>query len=127
MLFVMDTDHLSLLQRKQQPEYDRLSNRLDQIADDFLCTTVISFQEQVLGWAAYLNRARKPADIVRAYHELFLIEQYYRDFTILPFDASSQALFESLRRLRVRISDSGSSHRLNRTSSRRHAPQPQFT
>lgn len=103
MVIVLDTDHLSLLQRQQQPECGRLVSRLDSLDGDSVCTTIVSFQEQVLGWTAYLNRARKSAEIVRAYHELHLIERYYRDFEILSFDAASQVQFESLRRSSVRV------------------------
>jgi tRNA(fMet)-specific endonuclease VapC len=78
MLFALDTDHLSILQRKQQPECDHLASRLKKLQNDSVCTSIVNFQEQALGWAAYLNRARTPVAILKAYRELWLIERYYR-------------------------------------------------
>src|SRR4051812_1295534 len=103
MRYILDTDLLSILQQKRQPECDRLTERLEEHPNEPICTTVVNFQEQALGWAAYLNRARKPLDILKAYRELLLIESYYRDFEILPFDAAAQAHFERFKKGRVHI------------------------
>ncbi len=70
MPVILDTDHLSVLQWQEQPACERLLARLDQLPADDIATTIISFQEQVEGWLAYLKRARKPADVVRAYDKL---------------------------------------------------------
>jgi tRNA(fMet)-specific endonuclease VapC len=103
MRYVLDTDHLSFLQKKQQPEFDRLSARLEQVPEDDVCTTVINFQEQVLGWTSYLSRARTADAIVKAYDELLMIESYYRDFHLLAFGAAAQTRFDELRRRKIRI------------------------
>ncbi len=103
MRYILDSDHLSFLQKKQQPEFDRLSARLDEIPEEEVCTTIVNFQEQVLGWTSYLGRARTRPAIVKAYRELLLIESYYRDFDLLPFDDSAQECFEDLRRQKIRI------------------------
>jgi tRNA(fMet)-specific endonuclease VapC len=103
MLYVLDTDLLSILQQNRQPECDRLSARLDEQPPEAICTTIVNFQEQALGWAAYLNRARKPLDVLKAYRELFLIESYYRDFEILPFDAAAQAHFERFKKEKIHV------------------------
>jgi tRNA(fMet)-specific endonuclease VapC len=64
---VLDTDHLSVLQWQEQPAADRLLARLDRLPPDDIATTIVSFQEQVEGWLAYLKRAAKPEEVVRAY------------------------------------------------------------
>jgi hypothetical protein len=63
----------------------------------------VNFQEQILGWIAYLNQSRAAIHIVNAYRELALIESYFRDFEILPFDSSAQKQFDLFRQSRVRI------------------------
>jgi tRNA(fMet)-specific endonuclease VapC len=103
MLHILDTDHLTFLQKDQQPECDRLSARLDVLPADSIGTTIVNFQEQILGWTLYLNRAKTPAAVVKAYDQLSKIESYYRDFELAPFDARAQDLFDSLRRQRIRI------------------------
>jgi tRNA(fMet)-specific endonuclease VapC len=65
MPVVLDSDHLTLLQR-QSPESVHVLARLDQLAPDDIATTIVSFQEQFQGWLAYLNKAKKPEQIVRA-------------------------------------------------------------
>ena len=67
MPVVLDTDHLSVLKWEEQPACERLLSRLDKLAPDDIATTIVSFHEQVQGWLAYLNRARKPTQIVLAY------------------------------------------------------------
>ena len=67
MKFLLDTDHLSILQRQSGPEYAALAARiaLQQLSDLALC--VVGFHEQVLGCHACLSRARSPSDVVRGY------------------------------------------------------------
>ena len=67
MPVLLDTDHLSVLQWQEQPACDRLLARLDRLPVDDVATSIVSFQEQVQGWQAYLNRAKKPNQIVEAY------------------------------------------------------------
>jgi tRNA(fMet)-specific endonuclease VapC len=101
--FILDTDHLSILQKQQQPEYDRLKTRLEKVPDDTVGTTIVNFQEQVLGWMSYNKRARTAAAVLKAYRELLMVEAYFRDYELLPFEAAAQTWFEDLRQRKVRI------------------------
>src|SRR5437660_12477391 len=97
MPVVLDTDHLSVLQWQEQPACDRLLARLDRLPPDDMATTIVSFQEQIQGWLAYLNRARRPEAIIAAYTRL---EQLWRSFlkmNVLSFTAEAQARFAELR------------------------------
>ena len=58
MLVVLDTDHLTLLQR-QSPEADHILRRLDRLAPDDIAATIVSFQEQFQGWLTYLNKRER--------------------------------------------------------------------
>ena len=97
MPFVLDTDHLSVLLWQEQPACDRLRARLQQLPPDDLATTIVSFQEQVQGWLAYLNRARKPEHIVRAYAELEVVGRTFLRIPVLPFSSAAQERFAALR------------------------------
>jgi tRNA(fMet)-specific endonuclease VapC len=91
--FILDTDHLSVLQWREQPAYDRLIDRLDQIPPDDLATTIVSFQEQVQGWLAYLARAKSPDQVVRAYARLEAIWRAFLRMNVLRvFPASSSKI-----------------------------------
>jgi len=67
MIYLLDTDHLSILQRKAGAEYVRLSTWMAQHAPtDFACC-VVSLHEQLLGAHALLNQAKSSGDLVRGY------------------------------------------------------------
>ena len=57
-MFVLDTDHLSVLEWEDSRSTQRLLERLSLIAPDEAATTIINFEEQMRGWLAYLSRAR---------------------------------------------------------------------
>ena len=96
MPVVLDTDHLTLLQR-QGPEAHHILTRLDQLAPDDIATTIVSVHEQFQGWLAYLNKARKAEQIVRAYRELDVLRRSFQRMNVLVFDEAAQAVFSSLR------------------------------
>src|SRR5438067_6836469 len=98
MSVVLDTDHLSVLQWQEQPACDRLLARLDQLPADDIATTIISFQEQVEGWLAYLKRARKPEEVVRAYSQLEALWRSFLKMNVLSFSAEAQERYVELRR-----------------------------
>ena len=103
MPVILDTDHLTIVQRKTQPEYARLLNRLHQLAPDDIATSIVTFQEQTQGWLAYINRARTAEEIVHAYAELETMQRSFCKMNILSFNAEAQQQFMSLRTQRVRI------------------------
>jgi tRNA(fMet)-specific endonuclease VapC len=98
MPVVLDTDHLSILQWREEPACSRLRERLKQLPADDVATTIISFQEQVQGWLAYLNRARKPEQVVLAYAELEEIWRWFLKMNVLSFSDEAQMRFTELRR-----------------------------
>jgi tRNA(fMet)-specific endonuclease VapC len=102
-MFLLDTDHIGIIQRRTPPEFDRLWGRIVKHSPQDLYVSIVSFHEQVLGWNAYLSHARGAASVVRAY-EMF--ERILADFAaaqVVPFDAAAAAQFDSLRTRRVRI------------------------
>jgi tRNA(fMet)-specific endonuclease VapC len=94
---ILDTDHLTILQR-QGPEANRLVGRLDQLAADDIATTIVSFQEQVQGWLAFLNQARREEQILRAYWELERLRRSFQKMNVLPFAEVANEQFKSLRK-----------------------------
>ena len=98
MPVVLDTDHLSVLQWQEQPACDRLLVRLDLLPPDDIATPLISFQEQMEGWLAYLKRARKPEDIVHAYAKVEAVWRSFLKMNVLAFTDEAQDRFADLRR-----------------------------
>jgi tRNA(fMet)-specific endonuclease VapC len=104
VLFILDTDHLSILQGDDLPAADRLDARLKQDPSAVAAVTIVSFQEQVQGWLAYLNkRARTPVQVLHGYAKLERLLQDYCKAQVLPFTPAAQDLFADLKKQRVRI------------------------
>ena len=54
---ILDTDVLSIVQRVEGPAYDPLVARLD-AANDEVVVCIVSFEEQMRGWLAYIARSK---------------------------------------------------------------------
>jgi tRNA(fMet)-specific endonuclease VapC len=99
----LDTDHLSVLERSDQPGSGALRARLAQLPPSEVVTTIISYEEQMRGWMAYLARTRSVAQQVEAYRRLLQHLDNYRRIPVLPFDEAAAVAFQQLRRARLRI------------------------
>ena len=97
MSYILDTDHLTLLQ-KRSPRTEALYRRVQSVSPDDMATTIISYQEQLLGWLAEVNAARSAAKIVECYVRLDRLRISFQRMNVLEFDAAAQMVFESLRR-----------------------------
>src|SRR5438034_2230558 len=82
---------------------DRLARRFTGPDAPRRVTTVVSFQEQMRGWLARIQRARKAEEIVREYANFLGAFDGYRAFDLLPYDREAQARFEDFRRQRMRV------------------------
>lgn len=103
MTYLLDTDHLSILQRKAGAEYLRLSTWMAQfIAADFACC-VVSLHEQVLGAHAFLNQAKNSAGLIRGYELLERLPRDYLAFAFLPFDVPSATIYDGLLAQNLRV------------------------
>jgi tRNA(fMet)-specific endonuclease VapC len=105
--YLLDTDHISILQRQSGREFAILSVRVSRESRSDLGFSIVSFHEQVLGAHAYINRARKAEDIVRGYAMMARILRQFAAAPVVPFDAGAAAVFDGLgaRRLRVDTMD----------------------
>jgi tRNA(fMet)-specific endonuclease VapC len=102
-VYLLDTDHISVVQRQSEPEYRRLWARLSAHNSSDFYVPIISFHEQVVGWNAYLNRARTPETVVRAYDMFQRILSDFAAMAVAPFNAQASRIFESLRASKIRI------------------------
>ncbi|MEX0642685.1 MAG: type II toxin-antitoxin system VapC family toxin [Pirellulales bacterium] len=105
-MFLLDTDHLVILQRQSEPDYSRLRAAMTVYAASDFFLSIVSFHEQVLGANAFISQAKTPESIVRGYQmmELCLID--FNRFHVLPFDAPAAGHFKALRpQLRIGTMD----------------------
>jgi tRNA(fMet)-specific endonuclease VapC len=102
-MYLLDTDHISILQKQTQPEFARLARRMGQHAPTDFFAPVVSFHEQALGANAYIQQARTVADVVRGYETFQQILADFAAAQVLPFDQTAAMIFANLRALKVRI------------------------
>ena len=102
-MFILDSDHLSLLQQKGSDEYRSLANRISAYSAELFFVTIVSFHEQVNGWTAYVARARDSALLVRGYMELDGILSDFARAQVLPFSAAAADIYDDLKKRKIRV------------------------
>jgi len=96
-MFVLDSDHLSFLQRQAGPEFATLSKRCSaHRASDFFLT-IVSFHEQFNGWTRFIARSQKASAWVRGYHELEGVITTFGRAQVLPFSPAAADIYEDLK------------------------------
>lgn len=103
MSFVLDTDHMSVLEWGSGAAGQRLLARLNTLPASEAATTIITFEEQTRGWLSILARSRSLDEEVDAYRRLKQLLRNYLKIEVLDFDASAAAEFKRLKGLRLRI------------------------
>jgi tRNA(fMet)-specific endonuclease VapC len=101
-MWLLDTDHMSLLEWGGKESLP-LRERLADCDPTEVATTIISFEEQMRGWMAYIARARAIAKQVEGYRRLRGHLENYRQIPVIDFDEQSASLFQQLRRGSIRI------------------------
>jgi tRNA(fMet)-specific endonuclease VapC len=102
-MVVLDTDHVSLLERGRGDDLLRLRARLGLISPPDRVTTIITYEEQSRGWLAYVAGSRTLTHQVDAYRKLNHNLQLYRKIQVLEFDEHAATEFQRLRKLAVRV------------------------
>lgn len=102
-MFVLDTDHLSLLDRNSQVVNFALRSRLNALDESLVVTTIISFEEQVRGWMARLGEVRDLSHQVRVYGKLNTLLDGFCEIRVLKFDEAAADEFERLRKMKIRV------------------------
>ena len=101
-MVLLDTDHMSLIQRGGT-EGQRIRQRLRTLPLDDVATTIVSYEEQMRGWLARLARATTQERQTFDYRELKKLLQSYCSFAVLDYNAEAAAEFQRLFALKLRI------------------------
>ncbi|MDY0091781.1 MAG: type II toxin-antitoxin system VapC family toxin [Candidatus Vecturithrix sp.] len=99
MIFVLDSDHLSLHQRG----HEALKHHLIAVQAAQICITIVSAEELLRGRLAQIRRATRPDERIQAYHWLSETITYISKFIILPYDSRAEAYFQIFLDRKIRI------------------------
>jgi len=105
-MFVLDTDHLSLLAKADSQEGNRLYTRLAQLPPEEWGTTIVNYEEQTRGWLDFIKHADKsknPSKTVEAYGRLSRHLNTYSQLVVLDFDTAASVIHQRLRQARLKI------------------------
>jgi tRNA(fMet)-specific endonuclease VapC len=102
-MIVLDTDHLSELERLASRKGTKLRERLAQVPDRPVATTIVSVEEQLRGRLAVINEKRVGIEQGLPYTRLIELIEFYSGWPILPFDQIAVERFHNLRAARIRI------------------------
>jgi tRNA(fMet)-specific endonuclease VapC len=102
-MIVLDTDHLSILEYPDSPQYDALTSAMVRSSDSTFVASAISVEEEFRGWLAAIRRARKVHKQILYYTRLVGLVRFFSKWQILPFNEPAADRFEALRGDRIRI------------------------
>lgn len=101
-MYILDTDHLSLVQRNGQ-EGKRILARLAAIEEVEVAVTVITYEEQVRGRLSVLSRAKTLDEQIFAYQGLQQLSIDYRSILMVPFNRIAALKHQCLRKAHPRL------------------------
>lgn len=102
-MYILDTDHMTLVFRGRGADSIRLRARLEPVLKELLCSTIVSYEEQTRGWLSYAARARTVAGLVESYRRLGQHLDDWREIPVLPFEERAAIEYQGLLRLRLRV------------------------
>ena len=102
-MFLLDTDHVVISQKRSAPEYEHLIRRVREHGPSDFFVSIITFHEQVMGWNTYISRARDSAGVVRGYESFQRVLSNFCEAQVLPFDEAAARTFDEMRRRKVRV------------------------
>lgn len=102
-MVILDTDCLSLLDKERLLESSKLRQQLERFAHDEICTTIITFEEQMRGWLAYIANSGTIEQQIFAYQMLHGFLESYRNTTVIDFDEDAANKFKDLKSQKLRI------------------------
>lgn len=101
-MYILDTDHLSLIQRNAQ-EGQRILTRLAAVQGIEVAVTVITYEEQVRGRLNLVSRAKTLDEQIFAYQGLQQLVVDYQSIVVLPFSQIAALEYQRLRKAYPRL------------------------
>jgi tRNA(fMet)-specific endonuclease VapC len=99
VIYLLDTDHVSLSQRG----HPLVSARIQAAGSTQIAISVITVEEQLRGWLAVIRNATTAQARVTAYERLRMAVEYFASVTLLNYTVTAETLVVDLRRQGVRV------------------------
>ena len=102
-MFLLDSDHLSLIQRHRGDAYDRLAARLQKVPESELFIPIIAFHERINGWNAFIAKATTENEVIFAYSKFQETLADFADVQLVEYSEAASIVFQNFRKQRLRI------------------------
>ncbi len=102
-MIILDTDCVSLFEREKHSELSALRSNLAHFDAEDIATTIITYEEQMRGWMAYLTKCKDINEQIYAYQRLNQSLENFRRINVLQFDEAAANIFKSLKSQKIRI------------------------
>lgn len=97
--WVLDTDHVSLFQRRHPMVVERL--RLRQNSE--FATTIVTYEEQMQGWLAVIRRSSTPKTLVRDYGKLASARRFFEEIQVVDFTEAAAVAYAQFLGQKLRV------------------------
>lgn len=102
-MILLDSDHVTVLRYPENEKYVVLRDRMESTLGEAFATTVITLEEQMRGWLAFIAKLKDVAAQVTGYDRLLKMLDFFRSWDVVRFDARAAEVFKRLRKQGVRI------------------------
>jgi tRNA(fMet)-specific endonuclease VapC len=103
VLYLFDTDHLSILQKSTGQDYDNLSRRMEKIPISDFAISIVTVHEQLLGSHTYINRARDETQLLRGYEMMVRLVGNLKVIPTVSFERGSLTIFKELKSQQIKV------------------------
>ncbi len=97
-LFVLDTDTLTLLQRREPRICERALVHAANTA-----IAIVTVEEQLSGWYGLLRKAKNPDKLVEVYRSLAECVRFLSKLQILEYDRQALQRYQDLKRRKLNV------------------------
>jgi tRNA(fMet)-specific endonuclease VapC len=101
-MYLLDTDHITLLARSGE-EGERIRQRVLLAPEGEVSASIVSYEEQMRGWLAQLNRISAVNQQAIYYTRLEENLRFYNQIPLISFDTAVVEQFQALWVQRIRI------------------------
>jgi tRNA(fMet)-specific endonuclease VapC len=102
-MFVLDSDHLSLIDRSESELGARIRRRIQDVGPAHFATTIVNYDEQTRGWLAFSAKAKRNAELIEAYRRLEKHLHMYCATRVLSFDELAAVRFQALQSSKLKV------------------------
>lgn len=102
-MYLLDTDHWTVLQLRKGPQYEKLVTRMDEVGRALCFTSIVTFHEVMNGWLKYIANPKTQESVIKAYGRFEVLLTAFAASELLSYSEKAADEFTRLRSNDCRI------------------------